>query len=97
MGGPLTPLEIPYPVCPVVHVDTLYPSTPVGLDLQPLGEIGCYLGSCSMFGKYSEVIKRDILGVMGASSVNQGGPSSGVKVPAVLFSSSQGALFPVGC
>ena len=43
----------------------------------------------------SEVIESGVLGVKGASSVNQGGPSSGVEVPAVSSSSSQGALFPV--
>ena len=97
MGGPLTPLEIPYPVCPVAHMDALCLSTPVGLDLQPLRESCCYPGSCSTFGKYSEVIKRGVLGVMGASTVNQGGPSSGVKVPGVSSSSSQSALFPASC
>ena len=50
--GPLTPLEALYPFQPVVHVDALYPSTPVEQDLQPLGESGCYPGSCFMFGGY---------------------------------------------
>ena len=49
MGGPLTLLEIPYPVCPEVLVDMLYLQTLVGLDLQPVGESSCYMVSCFLF------------------------------------------------
>ena len=44
-----------------------------------------------------EVIERGVPGVIGAPSVKQGGASSGVKVPVVSSSSSQGALFLAGC
>ena len=45
----------------------------------------------------SKVIKKSVLGVMGALIVNQGGPCSSIKVPAhtsqVLYISFQGDVF----
>ena len=49
----------------------------------------------------SKVIEKGVLGIVEASSINQGGPSSSFKVPApasqVPPSSFQGAVFAKGC
>ena len=50
--GPLTLSEVKYPVLLLVHMDMLYPFSPVGLDLQLLRVKGCYPVSRFVFGKF---------------------------------------------
>ena len=55
----------------------------------------------STISKVAIVIEKGVPGTVGVSSVKQGGPSSGVEVPAPVSqmpsSSFQGAVFPQGC
>ena len=64
MGGPLTPLEILYPVCYATHMDALYLFTPVGLDLQLLRESGYYPVSRFLFDSLGHL---GSIGIVGSS------------------------------